>query len=355
MWSVLWAGKQSKSVEKRSGRCGMPIATAVVMPKTRVFSPPSLFRSILCPVDFSEHSAEALRYAAVLAKRSAGRLHVLYVNDPMLVSAAAIAFADPNYVKTSLSELRRFVAKALAPGAMKAISIRYAVDKGEPARLIASVAQKFGCDLIVMGTHGLSGVDKILVGSTTERLIRRASLPVLAIPPSPGLGIGAQPSVPRWPGTAILVPVDLRGESARDVRDAEQIARAFGTSLLLIHVVPPVQQPPWFRADLSAYRRMQVTRAERQLESLASTVGRGVDFETRVMTGPPADEIAAVASEERIGLVVMRRRRGPGWFGSRAGSIAARVLRHAVTPVLVLPGLAKRHRQVKRERLRASA
>ncbi|MDO8793065.1 MAG: universal stress protein [Vicinamibacterales bacterium] len=308
------------------------------MPKTRSFNPPGLFRSILCPVDFSDHSAVALRYAAILAKRSAGRLHVLHVNDPMLAAAAAVAFADRDYAKVALAELRPFVAKALPASTMKAISIRYAVDTGDPARMIASAAKRFRCDLIVMGTHGLSGLEKVLIGSTTERMLRRASLPLLAVPPSPPETMGAQAPARLWPDTAMMVPVDLGEQSTRDIREAEQIARAFGTDLVLVHVVPPLQPPPWYRADLSAHRRMQLTKAQRRLESLAKTIGPGVNTEIRVVAGRPADEISALAAEERIGLVVMHLRKGPGLFGSRAGSIAAHVLRHAVTPVLALPG-----------------
>jgi nucleotide-binding universal stress UspA family protein len=307
----------------------------------RSFNPPGLFRSILCPVDFSEHSAVALRYAATLAKRSGGRLHVLHVNDPMLASAAAIAFADRDYAKVALDELRPFVAKALPASTTKAISIRCTVETGDAARMIASAAKQSRCDLIVMGTHGLTGLEKVIIGSTTERLLRRALLPVLAIPsnPSEGLeGMGGQEPTRLWPGSAIMAPVDLGEQSARDVREVERIARAFGTDLILVHVVPPLQPPPWYRADLSAHRRLQVTKAERQLESLAKTVGAGVNTETRVVSGRPADEISAMAAEERIGLVVMHLRKGPGLFGSRAGSIAAHVLRQAVTPVLALPG-----------------
>ena len=310
------------------------------MPQTKVFKPSRLFRSILCPIDFSEHSARALRYSAAIAKRSDGRLHALYVNDPMLVAAAAVALNDRELVSVALGELRTFVASAV-PARTTGAAIKYSVETGDPARLIASTALRLKCDLVVMGTHGLSGVDKLIIGSTTERMLRRTTLPVLAVPPSaPDAGDKSAP--PRsWPGPAIMVPVDLRDESQRDVRDAEKIARAFGTRLVLVHVVPQFQPPPWYRADLSAHWRIQVTKAQRELESLAKAVGRGVTAESRVLTGNPPDEIAALAAEKRIGLVVMHLRKGPGFFGSRAGSIASHVLRHAVTPVLALPDRAK--------------
>jgi len=294
------------------------------------------FRSILCPIDFSVPSATSLRYAAIIAKRLDARLHAIYVNDPMLVAAAAVALNDRELVNVALAELRAFVAAAV-PAAAAAISC--SVETGDPARLIAAAAQRLKCDLVVMGTHGLSGVDKLLIGSTTERMLRRTTVPVLAVPPA---AASAGDNPPRsWPGPAILAPVDLREESQRDVRDAEKIARAFDTGLVLVHVVPHGQTPPWYRADVSAESRIRVTKAQRDLDALAKTVGRGVATEARVLAGNTPDEIAALAAEKRIGLVVMHLRKGPGFFGSRAGSIAAHVLRHAVTPVLALPGRAK--------------
>ena len=68
-----------------------------------------------------------------------------------------------------------------------------------------------------------------------------------------------------------MAPVDLRDDSESDVRDAAGIARAFGASLVLVHVVPQVTPPPWYRADLSAHWRMRVAKAHRRLESLAES------------------------------------------------------------------------------------
>ena len=310
------------------------------MPKKTVFSSPRLFRSILCPIDFSEHSATALRYAAAIAKRSEAQLHALYVNDPLLATAAAIASNDRDIAAVALRELRTFVASAV-PARAAGGEIECSVETGDPAKLIASTAQRLKCDLVAMGTSGLSGLNKLLIGSTTERMIRRTKVPLLAVPPS-GPGAGEKSAPPRsWPGPAIMAPVDLRDQSQRDVRDAATVARAFGATLVLVHVVSQFQPPPWYRADLSAHWRLQVAKAQRHVESLAKAVGRGVTIESRVLTGSPPDEIAALAAEKRIGLVVMHLRKGPGFFGSRAGSIAAHVLRHAVTPVLALPDREK--------------
>ena len=144
------------------------------------------FRSILCPVDFSPQSRIALRYAAALATRSHGRLSILYVNDPLLVAAAGIALHDRTLATRNLAELRRLVESTVSPAVLEPARLDDAVTSGTPADEIVKTAKRRRCDLIVMGTHGLTGADKLLIGSTTCGVLQRTSVPVLAIPAGPG-------------------------------------------------------------------------------------------------------------------------------------------------------------------------
>ena len=131
---------------------------------------PKLFRNILCPVDFSEHSRQALRYAALLASRNQGRLSAIFVEDPLLAAASA----GTTVPATTRAELRRFVESAVASYGINAKSISIQTTSGKPFREIARAAEQAGSDLIVMGAHGLTGATKMMLGSTTERVLRRA-------------------------------------------------------------------------------------------------------------------------------------------------------------------------------------
>jgi len=142
---------------------------------------PQVFRSILCPVDFSSRSRAALRYAAALARRSSCHLVVVYVNDPLLAIAAATKSDARALLHASERDLRRFVIGVTAPLPMNVTLVTTA---GKPAREIVNVAERHGCDLIVMGYRGVGGASKLLFGSTTEGVIRATSVPVLAIPPA---------------------------------------------------------------------------------------------------------------------------------------------------------------------------
>lgn len=143
---------------------------------------PHPFRSILCPVDFSEHSRAALRRAAALAAAGRGRVTALFVNDPLLIAAAAAAYDERLLATSTDSELRRFVTTSL-PGAA-ARSVRYATAIGTPGREIVKLAAKLRVDLIVMGTHGLGAAGRLFFGSVTDYVLRHTPVPLLAVPPA---------------------------------------------------------------------------------------------------------------------------------------------------------------------------
>jgi len=142
---------------------------------------PFAFRSILCAIDFSGSSAVALRYAAAFARARKARLSVVFAVDPLL--SAAAAYDNRSTSRAAKKELDQFVRGTLGPSAGGAV--RAFVGIGKPAPTVLAIADSIGADLVVAGTHGLTGIRKLLVGSTTEAILRRSTLPVLVVPPSP--------------------------------------------------------------------------------------------------------------------------------------------------------------------------
>src|SRR4029079_11059881 len=130
-------------------------------------------------VDFSVHSRQALRYAALLAARARGRLIVLYVQDPILAAAAAANYDAKAVLAAQHRELERLVRRTIARYRVNANAITLQVDTGKPHQKIRSTAASFGCDLIVMGSHGRGGPRRVILGSTTHRVLRDVRLPVL--------------------------------------------------------------------------------------------------------------------------------------------------------------------------------
>jgi nucleotide-binding universal stress UspA family protein len=294
------------------------------------------FHSVLCPIDFSEQSRLALRYAEAVARRGGARLIVSYANDPLLVAAAAAALHDRRLSQRSVSELRTFIDATLKPDASKRLRLKTQVSVGSPADEILKAAARGGFDLIVMGTHGLTGANRLLMGSTTLSVLQRTTIPVLAVPWTADAS-NAGPS-PSWPGERIAAALEL-GDSAAgaDVEVAARLAKWFGSSLLLLHVVGDIAAPEWLGGDLSAAERIRVAHAQQQVDALATRALRTVRTEGRVSCGRIADEIAALVEAEHIELLITALRDRRGWFGARRGSVSYHVLSHAVSPVLAYP------------------
>jgi len=297
------------------------------------------FRSILCPVDFSDQSRLALRYAAAIARRSDGHLSILYVNDPLLIAAAGIALNDRALATRNLAELRRFVESTVSPHAMERARLDELVTSGRPAEEITKAAQRRRCDLIVMGTHGLTGADRLLlIGSTTHGVFQRTSVPVLAIPGGRAGAPRAPAPRPSWPGRRIIAVVELDRRSKRDARAAVAVARAFGSAVLLVHVVPELKSPQWLHKRMGAAERTRIAHAQTALDALATGLRRQAEIEPRVLFGDATREISKLAATERADLVIMTLRTPRDWFGPRRGSMSYQVLSQVTTPVLALPG-----------------
>ena len=139
---------------------------------------------VLCPVDFSDASRGALRYARAIAKHFGTRLVILAVEDPLLTEAIDLGTGVVWNPEDTRHELARFDSKVLHGNPLEVVDVDYHVAVGKPAKQILHVAQEEACDLIVMSTHGLTGMRKLFFGSTTERVLRETTIPVLATPPS---------------------------------------------------------------------------------------------------------------------------------------------------------------------------
>jgi universal stress protein A len=142
---------------------------------------------ILLPTDFSEFSKPAEKYACALAEQFDSELHLLHVLQDLiaLVPEPGLAFPPPaDYVQ----ELRESAEKALAempdPAWAEGRRIVRATRQGPPFLEIVRYARELDVDLIVLGTHGRTGLSHILLGSVAERVVRKAPCPVLTVRPS---------------------------------------------------------------------------------------------------------------------------------------------------------------------------
>src|SRR5512138_2959823 len=175
---------------------------------------------LLCPVDFSETSSHAVDLAALLACHHKARLTALHV----------VAATEEPPLDESLDDRRREVVAFLAPAADKHIPLDIVVEVGQPARHILECAAALPADLIVMGTHGKSGFEHLVLGSVTEKVLRKARCPVLTVPPRATTSW-------RLPFERVLCPVDFSGSSTVAVRAALSLSKESGAHVTLLHVL----------------------------------------------------------------------------------------------------------------------
>jgi nucleotide-binding universal stress UspA family protein len=145
-----------------------------------------IIRRILVPVDYSEHSTNALAYAGFLAERFASKIEVVHVWDrpPYVCESTTVTRAGG---RLSLPELIRENAERQMQDFLDAcelppsVHVTHHLLDGEPTRQILACAAQ-GHQLLVMGTHGRSGVRKLVMGSVAERVVRMCPIPVVTVP-----------------------------------------------------------------------------------------------------------------------------------------------------------------------------
>jgi nucleotide-binding universal stress UspA family protein len=286
--------------------------------------------SILCPVDFSEHSARALRHAYTLAALTGARVTVLNVIEPLLDAAARAAGRPDDLLHQTQEEMQALLARACPP-ARSAPAPAVAIAVGNPADTITRHAAECAADLIAIGTVGAGFVRRLFLGSTTERVLRSSSVPVLVVPPGAdrtrsvdGLAV--------WDVTRILVPVTPSFVRSAHVTTAVQWARGLKTPLILLHVLPLPPAIERWRAEIAAGRASRREQADRTLREAGQALLTGVSFEIEIREGRPFEQIPSAAAERNCGLIVVSV-----GISHRPGVTAIRVVSQSEVPVLVVP------------------
>ena len=153
--------------------------------------------NILVPVDFSPHAEYAFTYATRFAERFGAKLALLYVVDDSFVtggwSSEIYVSNVPELMENLIADADRRLATLKASAAALGLTAETAVIRGRPAHAIVEHAKNGGFDLIVMGTHGRTGVSHVVMGSVAERVLRKAPCPVLTVRGTDAVEASAKP------------------------------------------------------------------------------------------------------------------------------------------------------------------
>lgn len=297
---------------------------------------------IVCPVDLSEASQHALEQATAIASWYDATLTVLHVHAP----GPAIALepfgisAPPDEESAEIARLRLATREAAAPAIDANLQVNVVVDTGDPTRQILVHAEPRDVGMIVMGTHGASGFEHLVLGSVTEKVLRRARCPVLTVPPRMHTAF-------TMPFQRILCAIDFSDSSLSALEWAWSLAEEAGATVSLLHVIewpwdeppaPPFEKLPGAEArTLMEYRHAAEASSQKLLESLVpDNLQHRCPSAPLVRHGKAHREVLAAATETRADLIVM------GVHGRNAvdmtlfGSTTNQVVRRASCPVLTV-------------------
>lgn len=140
-------------------------------------------KKILCPVDHSECSYLALKYAISLALKDESKLYLMHVIDSRLYDTEIYKFSPYKPSEIDTSQIRIDLIKSLPEGTTDVLEVEAIVINGVPFHEITKVAKEISADLIVMGTHGRTGLSHVMLGSVAEKVVRKAPCPVLTVRP----------------------------------------------------------------------------------------------------------------------------------------------------------------------------
>jgi nucleotide-binding universal stress UspA family protein len=276
---------------------------------------------ILCPCDFSAASPVALGLAVPLARAYGAEIVALHVIPTKLPASGGFrSLANPALLRPHLRhDLSRALDGVLQPARAAALVTASALREGRPAQEILKAAAALPAGLIVMGTHGRRAVDRAVLGSVAETVLRKAPCPVLAVPPTFLAGAA-------WPRT-VLWATDFSPDARLALRYALSITGKSRAELIAMHV----------EEDQGRRRAGAAGRAEERLRgAVALAGGAELGADAVVSTGSAAGRIFGLARTRAVDLIVL------GASGTGAlerlffGSTVLAVIRKAACPVLVV-------------------
>jgi len=295
-----------------------------------------VYRHLLVPLDGSRLAESALPAAAELARRLNARvtlLHVIEAEPPQTVHGDRHLRA--------LAEAQAYLDGAVQWMAGRGIAADAAVceDEGGVAATIASRAARIGVDLIVLTSHGRSGVRGLLYGRVAQQVLQRGSSPVLMIRPSAAGRDG--PFVCR----RVMVPLDGSETAEAAVHAASAIAATGGIDILLVWVVPTAETVAGERAvparlmptAAAALLDVEAREAAAYLEQVAGRLrATGLTVSAAVERGEPVQMLLDAASQRSVDLIIIATHGRSGVSAVWAGSVASRIVEAGTRPVLLV-------------------
>jgi len=292
-----------------------------------------MIKKILCAIDRSPSSLQAFGYAIALARWQSARLNLLEVVEeappPPGVTRAPKSDGVPNETRTALErDLRRALTARRASDVKVEISLR----KGTAVQEILAQAKTSRADLIVIGSHGRGGVQRLVLGSVAERVLRLATCPVLTV--RRGVRLVRRS---RSPFETILCPTDFSAAANKAVAYAKRLAQEADAKLILMTAV---ESPFGDEVTSGAVAELQKSIASNASDALTRLLPRpasnGPRAQAIVAVGKASAAIVKVARARSVDLIVMGVSGRGALDVAILGSTTHHVIREGAWPVLTV-------------------
>lgn len=291
-----------------------------------------LLTRILLPTDMSELSRIAVRCALAWARRFGAKVVTLFAGELTLPPA----YFTPDQVATlahqvevAKDQVRTDLWKWVAESGMGGVDVEAVVGPGPADRAIMRAIEVVQPDLVIMGTHGRTGYNRLLMGSTTEKVVRAIPVPLLTVREGCRRLVAREGEATHLEIRRILCAADAPAETGANITWVGELARAFGAELTLLY---SLELPGWLSTVPPGARE----EARRRMTELVGSCAPDLPVKVVVAEGPAYQRILEQAAREETDLIVVGGRR-PGGDLPVFGSTAIRVMRHAPCPVLALP------------------
>lgn len=298
----------------------------------------SAVRTILCPVDFSEASGRQVDLAAALARAYGARVVLFHSREtyvspladlpPGWVMPAAQIEAEVKAIASRLGERAADLRRA-------GVTVVERIVEGHPVAAILEAVRAESADLVVIATHGRRGFERMLLGSVTEKILRKAPCPVLTVPPA-FAGAAVWP-----PAGGVVCGVDFSPSSRNALTHAATIARNARVPLTVVHVVEVAGEediPELAHFNVPEFRRAVMAEARERLDAVVRELGADPAPEAVLVGGKACRHVLDVAAKRHAGLVVVGATGKNVAERALLGSAASEIVRAATCPVLTVRG-----------------
>lgn len=285
-----------------------------------------MYESILLPVDGSEYATKIVHHVAELAKWTGATIEVLFVAD---TTRDSVTVVDGNTVDALEREGETIVADVAET--LESLDVEHGTDvvQGSPASTIVDYAERYDHDLIVLPTHGRTGISRYLLGSVTEKVVRLSDVPVLTARMQSDEQL-------TFPYENILIPTDGSPASAAGAKHGLALAATLDATVHILSVVDDTSLGPDVRSVLSD------DELERPAVEAVEEVATKADehklayVQTYVEHGSPAEVIREHIETNQVHAVVMGASGRRGVDQALLGSVAEKTVRSAPVPVITV-------------------